>query len=97
MNPVTIQFAVGRNKTARVVRNHFHCVLQQQKQFTGHRSRIVVDFSTRKTVPRTQYVGLIRVADIKGLYICDLCESNIAFNPNVKKQIERSRATSTGA
>ena len=56
-----------------------------------------MDFSTRKTVPRTQYVGLIRVADIKGLYICDLCESNIAFNPNVKKQIERSRATSTGA
>lgn len=101
MNPVTIQFAEGGNKTAWVVRKHFPLRPAAAKAFHrsqgGTETRVVVNFSTRKTVPHMHYVGLTRVTDIKGLYISDLCESKIAFNPDVKKQMERSRSTTTGA
>ena len=48
-----------------------------------------MDFSTRKTVPDVHYVELSRMTAIKGLFISDLCESKIAFNPDVKKEMER--------
>ena len=83
-----------------VVRKHFP--LRPAATKAIHRSqsdpetRVDVNFSTRKTVPHIHYVGLTRVTVIKGLYISDLCESMIAFNPDVKKQMERSRSTATG-
>ena len=97
VNPVTTQFAVGRNRTAQVVRKQFP--LRPAAAKTIHRSqgdtdsRIVVDFSTRNTIPHIHYVGLSRVTAIEGLYISDLCESKIAVNPDVKKEMERLRTT----
>ena len=97
INPVNTQFAVGRNKTAGVVRKQFP--LRPAEAKTIHRSqgdtetRVVVDFSTRKTIPHKHYVGLSRVTAIEGLYISDLCESKIAVNPDVKKEMERLRTT----
>ena len=89
------QFAVGRKKTAGAVRKHFPLRPAAAKAIRRSQSdpetRVVVNFTTRKTVPHIHYVGLNRVTDIKGLYISDLCESKIAFNPDVKKQMERSR------
>lgn len=86
VNPVTTQFAVGRNRTAQVVRKQFP--LRPAAAKTIHRSqgdtdsRIVVDFSTRNTIPHIHYMGLSRVTAIEGLYISDLCESKIAVNPD---------------
>ena len=97
IKPVTTQFAVGRNKTVQVVRKQFP--LRPAAAKTIHRSQgdteteIVVDFSTRKTVPHIHYVGLSRVTTIEGLHITDLCESNIAVNADVKREMERSRTT----
>ena len=94
---VTTQFAVGRNKTVQVVRKQFPLRLAAAK--TIHRSQgdteteIVVDFSTRKTIPHICYVGLSRVTSIEGLHITDLCESNIAVNADVKREMERLRTT----
>ena len=85
-NPVTTQFAVGRNRTAQVVRKQFP--LRPAAAKAIHRSqgdtdsRIVVDFSTRNTIPHIHYVGLSRVTAIERLYISDLCESKIAVNPD---------------
>ena len=97
---MTTEFPVGRNKTTRVLRKQFP--LHPAAAKTIHRSqdtetRVVVDFSTRKTVPNIHYVRLSRVTAIKGLYISDLCESKIAFNPDVKKEMEKLRSTATGA
>ena len=86
VNPVTTQFAVGRNRTAQVVRKQFP--LHPAAAKTIHRSqgdtdsRIVVDFSNRNTIPHIHYVGLSRVTAIEGLYISDFCESRIAVNPD---------------
>ena len=52
-----------------------------------------MDFSTRKTIPHICYVGLSRVTTIEGLHITDLCESNIAVNADVKREMERLRTT----
>lgn len=87
IKPVTTQFAVGRNKTAQVVRKQFP--LRPAAAKTIHRSqgdteaKIVVDFSTRKTIPHIHYVGLSRVTTIEGLHITNLCESKIAVNADV--------------
>ena len=54
-----------------------------------------MNFNTRKTAPHIHYVGLTSVTDKEGLYISALCESMIAFNPDVKKQMVRSRSTAT--
>ena len=97
IKPVTTQFAVGRNKTVQVVRKQFP--LRPAAAKTIHRSQgdteteIVVDFSTRKTIPHIHYVGLSRVTTIEGLHITDLCESNIAVNADVKREMERLRTT----
>ena len=84
--PCDYTVAVGRNRTAQVVRKQFPLLPAAAK--TIHRShgdtdsRIVVDFSTRNTIPHIHYVGLNRVTAIEGLYISDLCESKIDVNPD---------------
>ena len=85
IKPVTAQFAVGKNRTAQVVRKQFSLKLAPTK--TMHRSQgdtetnIVVNFNTRRAISHIHYVGLRRVTTIEGLYITDLCESTIAVNP----------------
>ena len=75
---MTTQFAVGKNKTVQVVRKQFP--LRPAAAKTIHRSqgdtetKIVVNFSTKRTIPHIHYVGLSRVTTIEGLYIKDLCE-----------------------
>ena len=97
IKPVSTQFAVGRNKTAQVVRKQFP--LRPAAAKTIHRSQgdteteIVVDFSTRKSIPHIHYVGLSRVTTIEGLHITNLCESKIAVNADVKREMERLRTS----
>ena len=97
IKPVTTQFAVGKNKTAQVVRKQFP--LRPAAAKTIHRSqgdtetKIVVNFSTRRTIPHIHYVGLSRVTTIEGLYVTDLCESKIAVPPDVKKEMEQLRTS----
>ena len=92
IKPVTVQFAVGRNRTAQVVRKQFP--LRPAAAKTIHRSqgdtetRIVVNFNTRRAIPHVHYVGLSRVTTIEGLYITDLCESKIVVNPEVKAEMQ---------
>ena len=93
IKPVTVQFAVGRNKAAQVVRKQFP--LRPAAAKTIHRSqgdtetKIVVNFSTRRTIPHIHYVGLSRVTTFEGLYITDLCEDKIAVHPDVEIEMER--------
>ena len=81
IKPITTQFAVGRNRTAQVVRKQFP--LRPAAAKTIHRSqgdtesRIVVNFETTKAIPHIHYVGLSRVKTIEGLHITNLCEKNI--------------------
>ena len=95
IKPVTAQFAVGKNRTAQVVRKQFP--LRPAAAKTIHRSQgdtetnIVVNFNTRRAIPHIHYVGLSRVTTIEGLYITDLCESKIAVNPAVKAQMQHLR------
>ena len=97
IKPVTIQFSVGKNKTAQVVRKQFP--LRPAAAKTIHRSqgdtetKIVVNFSTRRTIPHIHYVGLSRVTSIEGLHITDLCENKIAVHQDVKTEMERLRAS----
>ena len=93
--PVTIQFAVGRNRTAQVVRKQFP--LRPAAAKTIHRSqgdteaRIVVNFDTRRAIPHIHYVGLSRVTTIEGLFITELCENKIAVSADVQTEMERLR------
>jgi len=93
----TTQFAVGRNKAVQVVRKQFP--LRPAAAKTIHRSqgdtetKIVVNFSTRRTIPHIHYVGLSRVTTFEGLYITDLCEDKIAIHADVKKEMERLRTS----
>ena len=97
IKPVTTQFAVGKNKTVQVVRKQFP--LRPAAAKTIHRSqgdtetKIVVNFSTKRTIPHIHYVGLRRVTTIEGLYITGLCENKIAVHPDVKKEMERLRTS----
>ena len=95
IKPVTVQFAVGRNKAAQVVRKQFP--LRPAAAKTIHRSqgdtetKVVVNFNTRRTIPHIHYVGLSRVTTFEGLYITDLCEDKIAVHPDVKIEMKRLR------
>ena len=95
IKPVTVQFAVGRNKAAQVVRKQFP--LRPAAAKTTHRSqgdtetKIVVNFNARRTIPHIHYVGLSRVTTFERLYITDLCEDKIAVHPDVRIEIERLR------
>ena len=54
---------------------------------------VVVNFSTRRTIPHIHYVGLNRVTSIEGLHITDLCENKIAVHQDVKTEMERLRTS----
>ncbi len=92
IKPVTTQFAVGRTKSAQVVRKQFP--LRPASAKTVHRSQgdtqtqIVVNLNTNRTIPHIHYVALSRVTTIEGLYITDLCEDKISVDPRVIKEIE---------
>ena len=95
IKPITTQFAVGKNKTAQVVRKQFP--LRPAAAKTIHRSqgdtetKIVVNFDTKRAIPHIHYVGLSRVTTIEGLHITNLCESKIAVNPDVQTEMKRLR------
>lgn len=95
IKPITTQFAVGRNRTAQVVRKQFP--LRPAAAKTIHRSqgdterRIVVNFATARAIPHIHYVGLTRVTTIEELHITNLCENKIAVSPDVKTEMKRLR------
>ena len=97
VKPVATQFAVGRNKAVQVVRKQFP--LRPAAAKTIHRSqgdtetKIVANFSTRRTIPHIHYIGLSRVTSLDGLYITDLCEAKIAVHPGVKNEMEELRTS----
>ena len=76
IKPITVEFAVGRNRTAQVVRKKFS--LRPAAAKTIHRSqdhtesRIVVNFNTTRAIPHIDYVGLIRVTTMEGLPITNV-------------------------
>ena len=76
IKPITVEFAVGRNRTAQVVRKKFS--LRPAAAKTIHRSqghtesRIVVNFKTTRAIPHIDYVGLIRITTMEGLPITNL-------------------------
>ncbi len=95
IKPITTQFAVGRNRTAQVVRKQFP--LRPAAAKTIHRSqgdtenKIVVNFNTTRSIPHIHYVGLSRVTTLEGLYVTDLCEDKIAVSNDVKTEMQRLR------
>ena len=99
IKPVTTQFAVGKNKTAQGVRKQFPSRPAAAK--TIHRSqgntetKIVVNFSTKRTILHIHYVGLSRVTctTIQELYITDLYESKIAVHPDFLEGDKKNRTT----
>ena len=92
---VTTQFAVGKTKSAQVVRKQFP--LRPASAKTVHRlqgdtqSQNVVNLNTRRTIPHIHYVALSRVTTIEGLYITDLCESKISVDPKVVQEMQLLR------
>lgn len=90
VKPVTITFFVGRNKAAQVVRKQFP--LRPAAAKTVHRSqgdtetKIVVNLSTKRTIPHVHYVALSRVTTFEGLYITDLCEDKLLSMPLLQKK-----------
>ena len=92
---VTSQFAVGRNKSAQVVRKQFP--LRPAAAKTVHRSQgdtqsqIVVNLDTKRAIPHIHYVALSRVTTIDGLYIIKLCENKIAVDPKVTDEMKMLR------
>ncbi|CAB3996373.1 Hypothetical predicted protein [Paramuricea clavata] len=95
IKPVTTQFAVGKTKSAQVVRKQFP--LRPASAKTVHRSQgdtqaqIVVNLNTNRTIPHIHYVALSRVTTIEELYITDLCENKISVDQRVVKEIEMLR------
>ncbi|XP_028418500.1 uncharacterized protein LOC114543885 [Dendronephthya gigantea] len=95
IKPVTTQFAVGKTKSAQVVRKQFP--LRPAAAKTVHRSQgdtqshIVVNLNTRRAIPHIHYVALSRVTTIEGLYITDLCESKISVDPKVVEEMHLLR------
>ena len=92
---VTLQFAVGKTKSAQVVTKQFP--LRPALAKTVHRSQgdtqsqIVVNLNTRRTIPHIHYVALSRVTTIEGLYITDLCEDKISVDPKVVEEMKLLR------
>ena len=92
---VTTQFALGKTKSAQVVRKQFP--LRPSSAKTVHRpqvgtqSQVVVNLNTRRTIPHIHYVALSRVTTIEGLYITDLCESKISVDLKVVQELQLLR------
>ena len=90
IKPITITFAVGRNRTAQVVQKQFPLWPAAAK--TIHRSqgdtekKIVVNFATKRAIPHIHYIVLSRVTTIDCLYVTDLCEKKM-----VKTEMESLR------
>ena len=65
IKPITIQFAVGRNRTAKVVRKQFPLRPAAAKTINRSQgdteSRIVVNFDTTRTIPHIQVGGKVLV------------------------------------
>ena len=95
IKPVTTQFAVGKTKSAQVVRKQFP--LRPASAKTVHRSQgdtqaqIVVNLNANRTIPHIHYVALSRVTTIEELYITDLCENKISVDQRVVKEMEMLR------
>ena len=95
IKPLTMQFAVGKTKSAQVVRKQFP--LRPASAKTVHRSQgdtqsqIVVYLNARRAIPHMHYVALSRVTTIEGLYITDLCESKISVDLKVVKEMQLLR------
>ena len=95
IKPVTTQFAVGKTKSAQVVRKQFP--LRPASAKTVHRSQgdtqsqIVVNLNTNRTIPYIHYVALSRVTTYEGLYITDLCEKKISVDQKVVKEMKTLR------
>jgi hypothetical protein len=95
IKPVTTQFAVGKTKSAQVVRKQFP--LRPASAKTVHRSQgdtqsqIVVNLNTKRAIPHIHYVALSRVTTIEGLHITDLCEDKISIDQSVVKEMEMLR------
>ena len=95
IKPVTMQFAVGKTKSAQVVRKQFP--LRPASAKTVHRSQgdtqsqVVVNLNTRRIIPHIHYVALSRVTTVEGLYITDLCESKISVDPKVVQEMQLLR------
>ena len=93
IKPVTTEFAIGRNRTAQVLREQFP--LQPAAAKTIHRSqgdtdtKVLVNLNTRKAISHIHYVGLSRVTIIEGVHITDLCEHKVTVNSDAKKEMER--------
>ena len=92
---MTSQFAVGRNKSAKVVRKQFP--LRPAAAKTIHRSKgdtqsqIVVNLDTKRAIPHIHFVALSRLTTIEGLYVTDLCENKIAVDPKVAVEMKKLR------
>ena len=73
IKPVTTQFAVGRTKSAQVIRKQFP--LRPAAAKTVHRSQgdtqtqIVANLNTKRTIPHIHYVALSRVTTMEGLHM----------------------------
>ena len=99
IKPVATQSAVGRNKAVQVVRKQFPLRPAAAKTIHGSQgdteTKIVANFSTKRTIPHIHYVGLSTVTSLAGLYITDLhvCEAKIAVHPAVKNEIEELRTS----
>ena len=95
VKPVTTQFALGKTKSAQVVRKQFP--LRPASAKTVHRSQgdtqsqVVVNLNARRTISHIHYVALSRVTTIEGLYIFDLCESKISVDPKVVQEMQLLR------
>ena len=85
IEPVTVQFAVGRNKAAQVVRQQFPSHTAAAKTILrfqgGTETKIVVNLNTRRT----------NITTFEGLFITDLCEDKIAVHLNVKIEMKQLR------
>ena len=96
LKPVTTQFAVGKTKSAQVVRKQFplrpaSVKTVHRSQGDTHKSQIVVNLNTRRAIPHIHYVALSRVTTVEGLYITDFCESKISVDPKVVKEMQLLR------
>ena len=91
IKPVTTQFAVGRTKSAQVVRKQFPlCPAAAKTVHTSQgdtQTQIVANLNTKRAIPHIHYVALSRVITMEGLYITDLCTNKIDVDPKVGKKM----------
>ena len=92
---VTTQFAVGKTKSAQVVRKQFPLrPADQLKLYTDDRSQgdtqsqIVVNLNTNRAIPRIHYVALSRVTTIEELCIRDDLVQKTCVDQKVVKGME---------